>query len=498
MKINFERGLVLFISVVFFSVLFVSFVLADADVYVGIETDGNVNTTTNINNTGDTRVWINGVEWSGLPYYIEENEDFWSRDKGWEARDIEELLDKLTSFMNGEDVELTKDEYNILMYLFAISDNEINSFYQNELTPILDSHKNQIQSNIYEIEAFYRTMEKLHPEIYCESRKEVADMYGLKSFKCGLHSKTCYNGKYYVQQEGGFDFCIYSDDEGRTEKGMDIHVREMEIPNSEENSLTPLLIEFYNQGNETLRPTITGKIMKYEDVLDEFTQEVGEVPVKETKRVIVAWDNEEVEPGEYMARITVSLGKKEILNDIYFDVLEEGSLTNDGEILSIDFGQARTYENLEINVLVKNNENEARIFEISGEVYKNGEKIDSVTSEKRAIDEGDVVPVPINYEVGGLGEYEVRVKLNNQEETMTFSPEPTTPTGRFLTSPPSVKAIIIGIALLLFAGIYRFKFYKKSNKKTTATKVLKNKVNTKISAHLFIAFLFLIGFYLVL
>jgi len=504
MKINFERGLVLFLSIVLFSVIFVGFVLGDASVQVNIETDGDIITETNINNTGDTQVWINGVEWSDLPDYIKENEGSWSRDRGWEAREIDELLDKLQRFMNGEEVDITEDEYNILLHLLWISDNEINSFYQNELTPILDSHKNQIQSNIYDIEAFYRTMEKLHPEIYCESKKEVMNKYFLKSVKCGLNSKYCYNGKYYAQQESGFDYCIYSDDMGMSEDGMDIHVRSIEIPDSEEKSLTPLVIEFYNQGEKTLKPVVKVKIMKLEDVLDTFDQEINEIPLKENKKVVLAWNNSKIEPGRYMARITIGLGKKEILDDVYFDVLKEGTLETDGKIMSIDAGKALTYEDLQINVMVKNNLDIARDYKLSGEVYKNGKKIEDITSMEKVIGAGDTIAVPIIYRVGGLGEYRIDVTLNGQKESYTFSPEPTTPTGKFITSPSPVKAGVIGFIAIVLVALYRVKFYKKANKRkriktfSKRERIAKKKVNFSFDPHFLIAFLFLVGFYLIL
>ncbi|MCD6398289.1 MAG: hypothetical protein J7L08_00005, partial [Candidatus Aenigmarchaeota archaeon] len=224
-----------------------------------------------------------------------------------------------------------------------------------------------------------------------------------------------------------------------------------------------------------------------------------EIPLKESKKVVLAWNNSKVEPGRYMARITVGLGKKEILDDIYFNVLKEGSLKMDGKIISIESGKALTYRDLQIDVMVKNNLDIARDYQLSGEVYRNGKKIEDVESMEKIIGSGDTQPVPIIYKVGGLGEYKIDITLNGQKESYTFSPEPTTPTGKFITSPSPVKAGVIGFIMIIVAALYRVKFYKKTDKrketKTFSRKKAK-KINFSFNPHLLISFLFLVAFYL--
>ena len=50
----------------------------------------------------------------------------------------------------------------------------------------------------------------------------------------------------------------------------------------------------------------------------------------------------------------------------------------DGKITSIESGKPLNHEDFQINVFVKNNMDIPRAFKVSGEVYRNGEKIGNV------------------------------------------------------------------------------------------------------------------------
>ena len=461
---KFFGAAIFLVSFLFILSFFSSSALAEVNMTIDIDTTGDVDSVSNINTDGNVRVWINGVEWSGelesIESYIVQNEGQWSTDRsGIIMSDVLDALKHAKEYMEGERNEITEDEYNLLMYLLSLSDEEINYFYQNELGPILDSHRNQIQSNIYEIEALYRTMEKLHPDIYCESRKEVMEKYGLTSVVCGLHSKVCYNGDLNLA-ERGFSFCIYSDDMGLSEKGMGIHVKSIKIPDSEENSLTPVAIEFFNEGDETLKPKIRIDVKQMDVLKYSFEQELEEIPTRDGEMIytvypeLISFDNSEMNPGKYTAKVIISLGKKEIYDDIDFNILEKGKLKMDGEITSIESGKPLNHEDFQINVFVKNNMGIPRAFKVSGEVYRNGEKIGNVESLEKVIGSGDTQPLPVTYNIDGLGEYKIDFVLNGQKESFTFSPEPTTPTGRFISSP---SGGLIGLAIL--SGVFGSRFY---------------------------------------
>ncbi|MCD6477941.1 MAG: hypothetical protein J7K87_02975 [Candidatus Aenigmarchaeota archaeon] len=468
---KFFGAAIFLVSFLFILSFFSSSALAEVNMTIDIDTTGDVDSVSNINTDGNVRVWINGVEWSGelesIENYIVQNQGTWSKDTGLETSDIADILDRLARYRKGEDVGITQDEYNILISLLGLSDDEISDFYNNKLGPILNTHRDRIQSNIYEIEALYRTMEKLHPDVYCESRKEVMKEYGLRSVVCGLHSKVCYNGNFNLA-ERGFDFCVYSDAMGFSERGMNIHVESIKIPDSEENSLTPVAIEFFNEGDETLKPKVKIDVKQLDVLKYSFETELEEIPIRDGKLVytleprLISFDNSKLKPGKYTAKVIISLGKKEIYDDVDFNILKKGTLKMNGEMTSIESGKPLNHKNLQINVFVKNNMNIPRAFKVRGEVYRNGEKIGDLVTEERVIGSGDTQPLPVTYNIDGLGDYKINFVLNGQKESFTFSPEPTTPTGRFISSPTGG---LIGLAVLFGLFGSRFYFGKKRIKK---------------------------------
>jgi len=358
--------------------------MADLDMSVTVETDQNVTyqqtivadgdviSQHQIMAGGDSIIIVNGVDWTQYnPNYIASSELKWG-DNGLDTKLIAELMEKLESYRNGEDVELTTSEYNLLMSLLSLSDAEIVDFYNSQISPVLDSHYNQILTNMYEIEAAYRTFEKLYPDVYCESRQEVMKKYGLKSVTCGLHSKRCYNGKFYPH-EGGFDYCVYT--EG-PEEGMGIHLKDIKIYDSEEKSLTAFVVELYNQGENGFKPVLKADINKLENKLGHFEQELEELKPGESKTYYVAWDNTGIEPGDYTAKATIYLGKKEILEDVDFTILPKGSLVKNGEIVSVELkNEPLTFNEVVIETQIKNYGDVPTAFKVSGEVYIDGERI---------------------------------------------------------------------------------------------------------------------------
>ncbi|HDI02614.1 MAG TPA: hypothetical protein ENF95_00590 [Candidatus Aenigmarchaeota archaeon] len=451
-----EVSIVFFVSI-FGVLLFSGFVPADANVSVEIETTGDVISEHYINAGGNAYLYVNGVNWTQYnPNYIAEHEELWGAN-GISMGTLENIFKKLEKSVRGEDVELTPKEYNILLSILGITDAEIGNFYVNELAPIFESHHQQIQSNIYEIEAFYRTLEKVHPDIYCESRQEVMKEHGLPSVKCGLHSKQCYNGRFYLH-EGGLDYCIHTD-EGHSEDGMGIHIKDVKVYDSDENSLTPIEITLYNDGEKTLKPIIKVYVKKNDMLLGKFEQEVDEVVG--TKTYVLAWDNAGLKAGDYDLKVIVDLDKKEIINYAKFKILPEGTLQKNGEITSLKIvGEPYVGHEVAIETKIKNLGEIPSAFKVKADIYKDGKFVKHLESEKVLIEPNETQTFSLSYEVDELGEYEVKVRSNhNMEDAVIFKAIPSTPTGRFLTSPE----VGIGSILLIVLSLYgmRYAYHKK-------------------------------------
>ena len=455
MKKIFSFGSSLLVFVLFFSCL----TLADANVSVDVETTGDVLSEHNIDAGGDVTLYVNGVDWTQYnPNYIAAHEGSWNNN-GIDMEDLEETMGKIEKYRNGEEVELTKREYNILMSLLGITDAEIDF----QVSPILDEHYSQILTNIYEIEGLYRTFEKLYPDIYCESRKEVMKKYGLKSVKCGLHSKICYNGNLY-SHEGGFDYCIHMD-KGHSEDGMDIHLKNIKVYDSDENTLTPVEIVLFNNGEKTMNPVVRVDIKKWETVLGHFDKELEEVEGEKT--YVVAWDNSDMEAGEYNIRVTIDLDKKEITKDVDFTILPGGSLAKEGEIVSLELrNEPFTLQETIIETRIKNHGEIPASFKVTGKVYRDGEETDAIESGKVLIKPGETESLQMAYRIPDLGEYEIEIKSNdNMQDMIVFEAVPTTLTGRFMSSP---GAAVFSLLLILVIGLYGSRFlYRKMDKKGT-------------------------------
>ena len=398
-------------------------------------------------------------ELAQLKNYVTGSEEGWN-DNGISMGELEELIEKMEKYRNGEKVELTKREYSILMSLLGIIDAEIGDFYDLNIGPVFESHYNQILSNLYEIEALYRTLEKVYPDIYCESRQEVMTKYGLKSVVCGLHSKRCYNGKFY-SHENGLNYCIYTD-EGHSEDGMNIHLKNIKVYESDQNSLTPIEITLFNQGEKTMKPILKVDIKKLEKTLGHFEYEMEEVEGEKT--YVVAWDNSGLEAGEYTLRATVYLDKKEILEDVDFEILKEGSLAKEGEIVSLKLNnQPLAHYETVIETVIKNHGSIPTAFKVRGDVYRDGEKVDYIESQKILVNPGETEPFYMTYKIPDLGEYDVIVRSNhNMEEVIVFDAIPSTPTGRFMTSP---SGGMFGLLTIIIIALYGTRFlYHKRNK----------------------------------
>ena len=69
------------ILIVILITLLVCQVVRSLNITTNIKTSEDVNTWTNINTTGNVGVYIDGVNWTNIPEYIEENEEDWLRDR---------------------------------------------------------------------------------------------------------------------------------------------------------------------------------------------------------------------------------------------------------------------------------------------------------------------------------------------------------------------------------------------------------------------------------
>ncbi len=477
-------GFMLIFTIVFFS----ASSMADLDMDISVETDGDVNYTQIIAANGsvisehsiygsDSTLIVNGVDWTEYnPNFIKTSEGSWSKDRGIEMYQIAEAFENMEKFRKGDTNEITEEEYEMLIALLGITDEQIGDFYNSQISPTLKSHYDQISNNIYEIMALYRTFEKLHPDVYCESRKEVMKEYGLKSVKCGLHSKICYNGDYYTQ-ELGEDYCIYTDD-GHSEDGMSIHLDYIKVYKTDESNLIPIELKLFNTGEETLKPVIKVDLKKWENVIGHFERELEEVEGEKT--YMLAMDNGGLKAGDYTLRITIDLDRKEINKDVDFTILPDGSVPKEGEIVSFDMRTGESTLDAIIDAEIKNTGESPASFQTLAKIYREGELLDVIETGKVLIMPEESRNFEMNYRIEDWGEYQVVLSSGeNMEEELLFDAVPNTPTGRFMSSPGFG---VISFMAILVLGLYGVRFvYHKIDRKGTVevTKTRRKKSSSK-------------------
>jgi len=387
------------------------------------------------------------VELFTLEQYIKDNEDKWSADRvgSYSSSSVANVITEAVGWLSG-DTHTSSEAKEIGTELdkYFASDEDISylSMEINNLEDGIQKHHDVIQNNLYELEALYRTLEKTHPKIYCESRREVAKKYNLKSVKCGLHSKICHNGN-LNKLEGGRDFCVHTDNDKDylpcyNKRGMCGHIEDIKILESEEDSYIPIILTFWNPGTMTLNPDLKVEIKKDYRTIKLFEEELGEVKEAERKTFEVFLDNSGIDPGDYTVLITVSSGRKEIMDRFKFKLLPDGTLERKGE-LSVSHSEPEIGKEMEIKASYKNTGDYPYSARIFAEVYLNDEKIDTLKSEKVFLKSGDTQDVAFNYYLRDSGEYEFLIKVENTnfQSIIDFNldPIPVSPsvTGRFLS-----------------------------------------------------------------
>jgi len=481
------------IGILFMSILFALFISPASATSINqqIEINGTANINTTFANDEvvmEQAVNIDGVAYLNITYvdgstrlmeleqYILENQDKWSTDKvGCTVSSFVNVMVDAVQYLLGEtntSSEAMEIGRELDKYFASDGDLYYLSMELNNMKEVLQTHHNVIQNILYEVEAFYITLEKTNADIYCESRREVAKKYNLTNVKCGLHSKICYNGN-LNKLEGGRDFCIHTDNDKDylpcySRRGMCGHLEDIKLLESEANSYIPIVLTFWNPGTMTLNPSLKVEVEKDHKTIKLFEEELGEVFGMERKTFNVFLNNSGINPGNYTILITVSSGRKDIIDKFEYELLPEGTLERKGEFSST-YSKPKLGREMEIKSNYKNTNNYSYSVKVVADVYLNDEKIDTLESEKVFLKPGDNQNFTLNYKVLDPGNYKIVVGVENSniQNIIDFSLNPPSITGRFLTDVsnlPNLKKSIILILiivavflLLLLRFLYKIK-----------------------------------------
>ena len=419
------------------------------NIYTGIQND---------NMSYEHVIYIDGEAYLSLTYddgseklvnlqnYVAAKETDWTTDgKGASMQEVVNALNDAARYKLGQITYISDKDQSILDSLEAINKADLDEYLSQNLNPInsvLTQQQKDIQANAYEIESLYRTLEKTNPEIYCQSRMEVVKKYGLPSVKCGLHSKRCYNGNEFTQ-ENGRDFCIHTETEidylpCYNTLGRCGTLNKVEILDSEVNSYTPVKITFTNPGNSVLHPNVTLEVRNpytYE-VFKTYSQDLGDVLAGETKEFTVYLDNSGlVTDGNYEILTTVQSGRKEVLDNSKYVLKPEGTFSKAGT-LTVAHSEAGYKKEMQITGTFTNTANNAYPVVMTADVFLNGKRYTSVKGEPVAVKPNESKELKVTYRPDTVGNYTVQVRITGTElkESFAFEIVKPTITGMFVTA----------------------------------------------------------------
>ena len=167
---------------------------------------------------------------------------------------------------------------------------------------------------------------------------------------------------------------------------------------------------FQNEGNVVAKPNIAVAITKDGELVDSFVHDETGIKPDYEDTITVLWNTTDQEIGDYTADVEVSLGG-EILTtkSLPFKILPFGSLTRQGELTSLTT-EGEPMINRVIKILA-DFENTGKIDSraaFKGEVYRDGEFVDTTKSDEMIVEVGETGRLTSYYKIQSPGTYVVK------------------------------------------------------------------------------------------
>ena len=186
----------------------------------------------------------------------------------------------------------------------------------------------------------------------------------------------------------------------------DIYTRDIEI-----NYPLRINVLFENTGNVIATPSIDVKILKKDGKnIDSFVHDNTSVKPYSTDTIELFWNSTGYGVGEYDAMVSVYLGGKQIgEKKLSFNILERGSLTRTGDIKELYIENEPVVGiYIKIHATFENTGEIESDVQFKGEVYKNDNLIDIVTSDEILLLPGETETLTSYYKINEPGIYKIR------------------------------------------------------------------------------------------
>jgi len=178
----------------------------------------------------------------------------------------------------------------------------------------------------------------------------------------------------------------------------------------------PLKIEtmFRNTGNVVATPEIKVTILKDGEIIQSFIYDETTIKPSVTEAIIAEWKTtDENIPGDYTANVTVSLNEKILRSsDLTFTIFPVGTFTRQGNLTDIIIeGEPTVGSMVKVYAFFKNTGEIGTAAKFSGEVYKDGNLIDTITSEELQVEKYEEAELVSYFKLESKGDYLIKGKV---------------------------------------------------------------------------------------
>ena len=196
-------------------------------------------------------------------------------------------------------------------------------------------------------------------------------------------------------------------------------VESIATTDTEVNVPLRIRVEFRNTGNVIAKPTVNVDISRDGVVVDSVTYSDKEIATNRKETVRVEWDTAEIKSGDYVAKVSVLLGGEVLeTKELPFKLFPPGELTRHGTLNDmVCEGEPAVGAVTKVLVTFVNTGGIDTKARFAGEVYRDGNLIDTIESNELLVLMGASetltaylkIESPGSYVVKGHVEYEGRM-----------------------------------------------------------------------------------------
>ena len=198
------------------------------------------------------------------------------------------------------------------------------------------------------------------------------------------------------------------------EQKIDGKVIGITIADTEHNNPLKVKVIFENTGNVIVNPKIDVIIYQNENEVHNYIHQSTKVKPTLTETIIARWNTTSSNvPDDYIANVTVSLGGRTIKSrNVPFKILPFGSLTRQGNLTEIIVENEPVIGTpLRIGAVFKNTGMIESSAKFSGEVYRDGDFIDTIMSDELLVEINKEVMLISYFKPESAGDYLIKGKV---------------------------------------------------------------------------------------